>query len=233
MKKFGILIFIFAIVIGVALANVFSFGRTTSRFFNFQIDFGKVKGSGNVITQTRDISGFDALDISGAMEVEVVAQKEFSVQIEGDDNLLEFIRTEVRGSKLYIDSQKRYSTNGRIRVRIGAPNIERLDVSGASIVSVADLKSSSLTVDSSGASKIKVTGQTDELTVDMSGASKLEAFDLKARNANVDASGACQMSVFVSEDLKADLSGASKLNYEGTPKNVKKKTSGASSISGN
>lgn len=233
MKKFGILIFIFAIAIGVTLANVFSFGKTSSRFFNFQIDFGKVKGSGNVVTQVRDVRGFDALDVSGAMDVEVVAQKEFSVEVEGDDNLLGFIRTEVRGNKLYIDSQKRYSTNGRIRIRIGAPDIERLDVSGASIVSIADLKNSSLTIDSSGASKIKVTGQTNDLTVDMSGASKFEAFDLKAQNANIDASGACQMAVFVAGDLKADLSGASKLNYEGSPKNIQKKTSGASSVSGN
>jgi hypothetical protein len=232
MKKAGIIIFIIAIALGVTLTNVFSFGKTSSRFFNFSFDFGKVKGSGNVVTQTREITGFSAVEVGGAMDVEIVAQKDFSVEIEGDDNLLEFVRTEVRGDTLYIGSHKRFSTNGRIKIRISAPDVERIDVSGASNLALTNVRNGALSIGSSGASKIRVSGETGNLKVDMSGASKLDAAGLRSENATVDASGACAMNVFVSGDLKADLSGASKVNYSGNPKNVVRKVSGASSVTG-
>jgi hypothetical protein len=40
------------------------------------------------------------------------------------------------------------------------------------------------------------------------------------------------MNVYVSGDLKADLSDASKVNYSGNPRNVFRKVSGASSVTG-
>ncbi len=233
MKKVGILIFVVAIVVGISLANFFSFGKTTSKLFNFQFNFGSVKGSGNVVTESRDLSGFKAVEVGGVFDVEIVAQKEFSVQVEGDDNLLELIKTEVRGDTLKIRGEKRFSTQNRIKIRIGAPDIESVDTSGASTLSLSNVNNDALRIESSGASKIKVNGETKELVIDISGASKVEGSDLKAVNANVDASGACRVSLFVSGDLKADLSGASKVTYSGNPQNVVKNVSGASSVTGN
>ncbi|HNQ14330.1 MAG TPA: DUF2807 domain-containing protein, partial [Pyrinomonadaceae bacterium] len=101
MKKFGILIFIVALVVGIALANVFSFGKL-SPLVKFSFDFGRVRGSGNIVTQKRDLSGFSKIDAGGAYEIEIVAQKDFSVEVQGDDNLIEFVKTEVHGDTLEI-----------------------------------------------------------------------------------------------------------------------------------
>ena len=56
--------------------------------------------------------------------------------------------------------------------------------------------------------------------------------NLKTENATIDASGASNANIFVSGDLKTDLSGASNVTYAGNPKNLEKKTSGASSVRG-
>lgn len=233
MKKVGIIIFIVAVIAGISLANFFSVGENSAKFFNFSINFGGgVKGSGNIITETRNIADFSKIDVGGVFEVEIVAQKDFSVQIEADDNLLQYIETEVSGDTLEIKTNKRISSKNPIRVKVSAPNIESLEVSGASKVSLANLKNESLNVDASGASKLKVDGETKDLTIDMSGASRLDAENLKAENVNVDASGASNANVFVSGDLKADLSGASHVTYLGNPQNLQKKTSGASSVNG-
>lgn len=230
MKKVGIIIFVIALLVGVIFANFFSFGRVRERFFNFSFNHS-VTGSGNAVAEKRDLSDFKAVEVGGVFQVEIVAQKEFSVEIEADDNLLPLIKTEVDGGVLKIETEKRVSTKNPIRVRISAPNIENLQASGASKISLANLKNSSLTLDSSGASKISVAGETGNLTIDVSGASNIDAENLKAENANVDASGASHISLFVSNELNADLSGASKVTYSGSPKNVIKKTSGASSVS--
>ncbi len=233
MKKVGIIIFILAVVTGVVLANVVSFGRLTGKLVNFKVDFGRVAGSGNVVTQKRDVSDFTTVEVKGAFDVEIVAQKDFGVEIEGDDNLLEFIRTDVGSGVLEISSEKSFSTNGRIKVRVSAPNIEDLDLSGASNVSLSGLANDSMKVHSSGASKIKLAGETREFEIKLSGASKVEATDLKSVNVRVDSSGASHAKVFVTGDLNVDLSGASKVTYFGNPQNISKDLSGASSVNPN
>ncbi len=230
MKKIGIIIFVIAVIIGITFANFFSWGKASARMFNFTVSFGGVQGSGSIQTEKRNLSEFNAIEVGGAVEVEVVAQKDFSVEVEADDNLLQFIKTEVNGDTLVIKTDKRFSTRNPVRVRISAPDIENLEVSGASKLSLVNLKNDSLRVDSSGASKIKVDGETKNLSVELSGASRLDAENLKTENADIDASGASNANVFVSDGLKADLSGASSVVYSGNPKSVDKKTSGASSV---
>ena len=230
MKKIGIIIFIIAVIIGITFANFFAWGKTSVKFPRFSVGFGSVQGSGNIQTEKRNLADFNAIEVGGAVEVEVVAQKDFSVEVEADDNLLQFIKTEVSGDTLKISTEKHFSTRNPIRVRISAPDIENLEVSGASKLALLNLKNDSLRVDASGASKIKVDGETKNLEIELSGASRLDAENLKSENADVDASGASNATIYVSNDLNADLSGASSVNYSGNPKNTVKKTSGASSV---
>jgi hypothetical protein len=117
-----------------------------------------------------------------------------------------------------------------MRVRISMPQIESLDISGASNGSLTNVRNESLTIDASGASKIKVDGEARELIVDLSGASRLDAENLKSENVTVDASGASNATVMALNELNADASGASCIRYVGEPKNVDKKSSGTSSI---
>ena len=229
MKKLGIIIFIFALVAGVILANMSSFGRI-GKIFNVSLNFGGVSGSGNIVKQTRDISDFKALDVGGVFKVEVTAQKEFKVEVESDDNLLPLIRTEVRDGTLYVEADKHLKSSSPIIVRVSAPDIENFGASGASNISVTNIKNDHVGVDSSGASKISIQGDTRDLAVDVSGASRIDAASLNTAIAKVGASGASNVAVTVSDELTVDASGASKITYSGTPKNIVKKTSGVSSV---
>ncbi|MDM7923760.1 MAG: head GIN domain-containing protein [Pyrinomonadaceae bacterium] len=230
MKKIGILIFAVAVLIGVAFANVFSFGRVELPAFN--ISFGKgVKGSGNVVTENRQLSNFTSIEAGGIFNVQVTAQKEFSVQVEADDNILPLIKTEVLNGKLVISSETRFRSSNRIVVRVTAPDISRVDMSGASKLDLNNVKNGELTLGTSGASKATVSGETALLRIDVSGASKVDASGLRAENAKIDASGASKALVNVAGDLKASASGASKINYSGTPRNIEKETNGASKVS--
>lgn len=230
MKKIGIIVFAVALVIGLVVSNMFSFGRS-GRVCNFTFDLGGVHGSGNVASEKRDLSGFKAVDVGGVFQVEITAQKGYGVEVEADDNLLPLIRTEVTGGVLKIVSDRKLTSSSPIRIRVSAPDIDDLEVSGAASVTVAELKNTAFSVDASGYSKVKLTGETAKLTVDVSGATKVDADDLKTIDASVDASGASHVSVNVSGDLRGDASGASKITYTGSPANVDKNTSGASRVS--
>ena len=231
MKKIGFIIFIFALAAGVVLSNFFSFGGCSFKS-PVSLSFGsKVKGSGNVVTEKREIADFKSIEVSGIFEVEVVAQKEFSIEIEADDNLLELIKTEVKDGTLEIERKKRFSSRNSIKIRISAPNIEKLDNAGVSKVTIVNIANESLQIDSSGASKVKLEGTTNKLNLDISGASRIDASGLSASKVAVESSGASSARVNVSSELDADLSGASRVSYKGNPTRIDKNTSGASRIS--
>ncbi|MEP6848807.1 MAG: head GIN domain-containing protein [Acidobacteriota bacterium] len=232
MKKIGIIIFLVALAAGIVLANISSFGRLSPSFLNVSLNFGTVSGSGNVVTQNRDIRNFTAIDVSGIFKIEAVAQKDFDVAVQADDNLMPFIKTEVRGDTLYIESDKRLKSSGPIIIRVSAPDFANVEASGAANISVKDLNSNELGLNSSGASKVSLQGSVNNLIVDVSGASNIDAGDLTAKTARVDASGACSVSVNVSNHLDVDASGASKVFYSGTveSENIVKSASGASRV---
>ena len=229
MKKIGVLIFLGAVIVGVFITSFFSFGQVGQKFFN--ISFGKkTKGSGNVVTERREIRDFKGVDVSGVFHVEIRAQEEFSVEIEADDNLLPLIRTEVRNGVLHLETDGRLKCDNGLKVRISAPDISQISASGASKVDLGGVKNSELRVDTSGASKVNLNGETEQFFVEVSGASSIDAENLKAETADISASGASRVSTFALNELRAQASGASKISYTGSPKNIEKSSSGASSI---
>jgi len=232
MKKLGFVIFIFALIVGVSLAGLFSWGKASAEGFSFNFNFGGgVKGSGNVGTENRDIKGFKSIDVSGVFNVEVVAQKDFSVQVEADDNLLQYIKTEVHDGVLEISTTKRIKSKNGLKIRIAAPDLEGVEASGVAKILVSDLKNANFKVDTSGASKVELAGVTDKLNIEVSGASKIDAENLTARAATIDSSGASKINVFATESVRVDASGASKITYSGGATEVVKNVSGASSVS--
>ena len=229
MKKIGILIFVVAIVVGVTVANVLSFGKASGNIFTFSFGSG-IKGSGVASSETRSADEFTGVDVGGVFQVEVTAGKEYSVQVQADDNLLPYVKTEVVSGVLHISTKERINSQTPLRVIVSAPEIEHLDVTGASKLSLSGVRNSELGIHTSGASKLKVEGETSELNIEVSGASSIDAEALRSKTATVDASGASKVSVFVTERLSSDASGASKVQYSGNPVSVEKKTSGASSV---
>ena len=188
------------------------------------------RGSGTPKVDKRAVAAFTAVDISGAYEVEIVAQKETGLELEGDDNLLKLVKTEVKNGTLFISSESSFSARRAIRVRISTPDLQGLTTSGANQINIAGVKSENFVVETSGASKIFVAGEAKTVEIEMSGASKVDASELRAARAKVSSSGASRASVYATEEVNADLSGASNVTYYGEPKVVNKDVSGASSV---
>jgi hypothetical protein len=192
---------------------------------------GHVTGSGAMKLEKRDVSTFTSVEISGAYDVEIVAQKSQSLEIEGDDNLLPLIKTEVNNGVLRIYSDKSFNTKNKLHVRIAVQSLDSINTSGASDITASDIKTDDFNVEASGAGNIELAGETKTLEVSMSGAGELDAKELHAQNVNITSSGAAQADVYATEALQAKVSGAGNVSYYGNPKSVSEDTSGAGTIS--
>lgn len=219
MKKLGFVIFISALMIGLVSAMNCSISN-----------LGGTAGSGNLKTETRNVSGFKNVEGSNAVNLEIAVGESFSAEVEADDNLIQNVKTEVSGETLKVFTEGRMSAKSRITVRIKLPELDKLGISGASTADVSNVKSDSIELQARGASKIKIDGATKTLSADASGASDINAEGLLTEDARVESSGASRVTVTPSNELNADSSGASSIIYKGEPKNVKQKASGASSV---
>ncbi|MCP9750776.1 head GIN domain-containing protein [Ferruginibacter sp. HRS2-29] len=209
-------------------------------------------GSGHVITQKRSATGFTKLSVSSGIEVEL-RKGPGSVTVEADDNLMEFIETEVENGTLKIGIKDHTSLHDvHIRVFVTANDISSIKASSAASVEVKDPLVSSGTVsldassaasittsveapevhmEASSASEIKVSGRTRNVNANSSSASTIKAFELLSENTVAEASSGSSIDVFASVSIEANASSGSDIDYKGAAAVVKKQESSGGSVS--
>ena len=177
----------------------------------------EIRGSGNRVMQKREISPFTSISTEGAFEIEVTCQKDPSLEIEGDDNVLDLVTAEVGGNVLRLKSTKSYSTNEPVRVKITVPNLEGLSVSGAGRIEIKNVKNEKFEIDSNGAPNITVAGNTNVIDIDSNGAGRIDTHNLHASRAVVDSKGVSRIDLDVKDQLDVTVSGPSSVTYRGDP----------------
>lgn len=191
--------------------------------------FNQVRGSGNRQKQTREVAPFTSISTEGAFEIEIVSQKPLALEIEGDDNILPLIGTDVSGGVLHIKNRRGYSVSEPIRIEISVPNLEGLSSSGAGSLEVTGLKNESFEIDVNGAPAIEVSGETNLLKIKANGAGKIDTHRLRAATADVNSNGVSKISLYARDKLDVVVSGPSNVTYEGDPV-VKQTVNGPGSV---
>jgi hypothetical protein len=192
--------------------------------------WGGVKGSGKAAREVRTVGAFTAVEVSSALRVEISIAAEPRVEITGDDNLLPLITVELGKHGLEIRSRQGLQPSVPLVVHIKAPQLRSITASGASTVTVHDVRADALSVEVSGASTLRGDGSVHQLTAEVSGAADLALDLLPAERATVHVASAGSATINVSQALEAHVSGAAKLTYSGNPPDVKKDVSSAGSI---
>jgi len=176
-----------------------------------------VVGSGKREIQKREITAFTSITTEGAFVVEVTCQKEPSLEIEADDNILPLISTEVSNGVLRLKNVKSYSVSEPVKLRLTTPNLEGLSVTGAGKVDVSGIKNDKFEIDSDGAAAIVASGTTKVVDIDVSGAVKIDTHRLHAARVIVDSKGVSNIEVDAAEQLEVTISGPSHVSYYGDP----------------
>jgi hypothetical protein len=190
-----------------------------------------VAGSGNVVTESRPVSGVNSVSLSGVGELIIDQSGSESLTVEADDNFLPLITTEVRDGRLIIGFKENVipTRTTRLRFTLNVRELEGIDLSGAGIVNVADLAGDVITINSSGAGTITTAGKVTNQRVNLSGAGSYDGANLDSENASVQLSGLGSAVVRASKTLDATISGAGSVEYIGSP-TVNQHISGAGSV---
>jgi hypothetical protein len=176
-----------------------------------------VQGSGKRVLEKRNVTAFTSISTEGAFDIEVTAQKDLAVEVEGDDNVLAFVTAEVSHNVLRLRSTKDYSSSEPVKFRISVPNLEGLSVSGAGHVEIKGVNNDKFEINASGAPTINVSGTTKVVDIDSSGAGKIDTHNLHASRGVVDSKGVSRIDIDVTDQLDVKISGPSSVYYKGDP----------------
>jgi len=206
-----------------------------------------------IITETRDVSGFNSIEISTLGKLVINQGPSESVTISGSDNLVPLIKTNVRNNVLVISSDEGITVTSlnemNLTITIGLKDLSSLDISGLSDVQMGSLSTPSLNLSMSGAGRVQLdqlftdklnvsvsglgsvelAGEAKEATINISGAGSVKASDLKIQSANVSVPGLGSATLWVTDQLTGNISGAGSVSYYGNPQ-AKTNSSGLGSF---
>lgn len=177
----------------------------------------EIQGSGKRVTEKRNIASFTSIQTDGAFNIEVVCQKDLGLEVEGDDNVVPYVSSEVSNNVLRLGATKGYATNDPIVVRITVPNLEAILANGAGDIRISGVSNDKLQISSDGAPNISASGSTKMIGIDSNGAAKIDTHNLRAAHAIVDSKGASKVDLGVSDRLDVTVSGPSHVTYRGDP----------------
>lgn len=179
--------------------------------------YSGVKGSGKRELQKREVNAFTAITTEGAFDIEVACQKNPGLEVEGDDNVLDYVTTDVSNNTLRIKNSKNYSVNEPVKIKISVPNLEGLSVSGAGKIEIKGMNNDKFEIDANGAPSIVVSGTTKMIDISTNGAAKIDTHSLRAARGVVESNGVSRVDLDVKDQLDVTVSGPSSVFYTGDP----------------
>jgi Putative auto-transporter adhesin, head GIN domain len=180
----------------------------------------RVTGSGKVVTESRDVSGFNGVVVNGAGKLTIDRTGTESLSVTADDNLLPYIVTEVRGGKLYLEFKPNVVPDNvtDLSFNLTVKDLAEIALNGAAAIDAKNMQADHLTVNLSGAGAVKMAGKIGQQNVMLNGTGGYNAEDLECQRATITNNGAGVAIIRVSDELSAAINGAGYIEYIGNPK---------------
>jgi hypothetical protein len=197
------------------------------------------RGSGIHAEEIRETESFTGVQLIGAFDMQVEVGPELAIEIHGDDNLLQFVRTQIQDGSLIVDLQEgEYSWNGKLVVYVKAPTIEQahllgsgsllidgprakeltVSLTGSGDMAVMNAEVDQMYVELAGSGDMSLTGHSQSLQVKLSGSGDIEAASLAAVQTRASLAGSGEIRVNAQELLDVRISGSGEVGYSGSPK---------------
>lgn len=148
-------------------------------------------GSGSVITEVRNLTGFTQIENEMEAEVYITQGTEYEVKVQAQQNLLEEVIMEMNGDELQIYSKHCLNKHDPIKIYITLPTLTRVDISGSGFaVTTGKFTTNSLTLVVSGSGYFQAQDSifTDNMSATVSGSGRID-FIGESRTANTVISG--------------------------------------------
>lgn len=197
----------------------------------------RIRGSGKVIQEKRDVSGFNRVRLACEGEMNLQQSGRESLTIEAEDNIMPEITTDVEGGRLVIRVQRGVSISPTVTIRytLTVKDLSAVELTGSGKIHTSALQSddfsvrlpgsgeiridelaaNNLTAEISGSGSIEVPGKVNSQRVRISGSGDYDGHNLQSQSADISVSGSGDCKVWVQKQLSAHISGSGAVEYYG------------------
>jgi len=203
----------------------------------------RVRGSGEITSEARDLGAFDAISLAADFKVLVRQGNTPRVELKADSNLLPLIETRIvagnKGRTLEIAPKRGYSLSasvtpqitlemaqlraisiagsGEVRVEaMHTPSIEA-SIAGSGDIQLLDLNIEHLALKVSGSGDIMASGRAASLKVSVAGSGDVRTRALEAEDVKVSIAGSGDVQVQARKQLSVSIAGSGDVGYAGAP----------------
>ena len=200
-----------------------------------------ITGEGPLVTQSRNASGFNEIDLEMYGNVYYKNDPESKLEIVAQQNVLDILQTYVSGTKLVIKFKSGYDYHSSedIRIYVSAPQVHnfvmntsgniyglnRIDASsiflrseGSGSISLVEAHANSIEAFAKGSGNITVnSGNVYSAKFKTIGSGKIDLSGVSARTVNAETSGSGYIKLKVSDHLDARIEGSGSIYYFGFP----------------
>jgi hypothetical protein len=222
---------------------------TTLALFGLSKD--RIEGSGKVVDEPREVTGFKRLIVQGPLDVVVKAADADAVVVHADDNIAPLIETSLLGSTLVVGLRSgaafRTRTNPKLRLQArqldgvvlrgsGDVRIDRVEadvfeatLQGSGDIAVDALRAQAVAISLAGNGDVRIKGTAASLGVVLDGSGDVHCAELTAQQVAVRIRGSGDVRVHAVDELKAEIDGSGDIRYRGTPR-ISKTIRGSGSV---
>ena len=195
---------------------------------------GYIDGSGNISYVNRDVDTFDSIELEVPGNLYITQGEHQPLRIEGDDNVLQVLHTDVIDKMLIIDSDERILPTSPINIYASAEEIRKLSSGLGNIISQSQINSDTLEVDVTGSGSSNLSLNVVELDTAISGSGdvclngvakvhnsvisgsgNVRAFDLSTEMTDIIVSGSGNAQVTVLNNLDVNILGSGVVYHKG------------------
>lgn len=186
-------------------------------------------GSGDLVSESRQVDGFDRVVLAATGDVEIRLTGTESVEIEGEDNILPMLTTDVVNGTLELGSDGTYSMTRSVTYVITAARLSGVGISGSGDIDASGVDAGAFDVSISGSGNVTASGSCETLDVTIGGSGDFDGSQLSCVTGSVTVSGSGEALVDVTDDLDVEISGSGDVEYLGDP-SVRSDISGSGDV---
>ena len=185
------------------------------------ISFGqkkeKIKGSKIIKLEQKQVGDFESLEVEDNLEIFLIKGDECGIEIEADDNLIEFVEYKLAGKNLRISTSRDISSYKKLSVRV--TYTDKFNLVSAkdetNVTALSDVVLDNITFKSYDYAKLFLNAKTKSFTLMANDKSKVE-LNLKSEKTAVDVSKSAYVKALISSgEMKFDMYQKSSADVEG------------------
>jgi hypothetical protein len=199
--------------------------------------------------ENREVKDFKEIAVAGKFIISLRQGSNESLRLEGSEEDLSKIETDVSAGKLKI-KVKNFAKIGEVKIFIEYKQMEEFSIAGSSVaVFETQHKSDNMTLEIAGSGditgdfsvknfeaeiagsgKIHLKGNAEKQELSVAGSGLIESNEMKTLVCEVDIAGSGDVYVSPEKSLKAEIAGSGIVSYSGNPGNVEASVAGSGKI---